>query len=265
MTAATTAAATAATTADDLVAALVAARSAHRPLASADWAHTLADAPSAYAAQDAVAHALGWFVGAAPLHWKSGGPSRAGALTHAPLPPTGVFPSGANLAGWPLHHRIIEGEIALRLGASVTPEQAAELTPDDVDSLIEAMAVAIEVVDSRWHEVGQAPALLRLADQQSHGALVLGDWLPYARRDWATQACTACIGSQPAVQRTGSHSLGDPAWLLPTWLRHATRHGAPVPAGTVVTTGTWVGMLPARAGDAVSIEFTGIGRAELHL
>ena len=37
------------------------------------------------------------------------------------------------------------------------------------------------------------------------------------------------------------------------------------PAGTVVTTGTWVGMLPAQPGDAVSIEFTGIGRAELHL
>ena len=38
-----------------------------------------------------------------------------------------------------------------------------------------------------------------------------------------------------------------------------------VPAGTVVTTGTWVGLLPARPGDTVSVEFTGIGRAELHL
>lgn len=243
----------------------MAARRAHHPLASADWAHTLADAPAAYAAQDAVAHALGWFVDAAPVHWKSGGPSRTAALTHAPLPPAGVFASGASLAAWPLHHRFIEGEIALRLGSSVTPEQAALLTHDDVDSLIEAMAVSIEVVDSRWHEVGRAPALLRLADQQSHGALVLGDWLPYQRRDWATQACTAHVGSRAAVQHTGSHSLGDPAWLLPTWLRHITRHGMPVAAGTVVTTGTWVGMLPAQPGDDVSIEFTGIGRAELHL
>ena len=253
------------TSADDLVAALVAARRSHQPLASAAWAHTLANAHSAYAAQDAVAHALAWFADAAPVYWKSGGPSRTAALTHAPLPPAGVFASGVSLAAWPLHHRIIEGEIALRLATGVTPGHAAQLKHEDVDSLIEAMAVSIEVVDSRWREVGQAPALLRLADQQSHGALVLGDWLPYAPRDWATQACTASIGRHPVVQHTGTHTLGDPTWLLPTWLRHATRHGVMVPAGTVVTTGTWVGMLPAQPGDAVSIEFTGIGRAELHL
>ena len=108
--------------------------------------------------------------------------------------------------------RCIDGEIALRLGTSVTPAQAAALKHDGVDGLIEAMAVSIEGVDSRWLEAGRAPALLRLADQQSHGALVLGDWLPYARRDWATQDCTVRIGSQPVVQRTGSHGLSDPAW-----------------------------------------------------
>ena len=197
---------------DDLVAALLAARAAHQPLASAAWAHTLADAPSAYAVQDAVADALEWFAGTAAGHWKSGGPSQSSVLTHALLPPAGVFASGASLAAWPLHQRFIEGEIALRLGTGVTPAQAAALKHDGVDGLIEAMAVSIEGVDSRWLEAGRAPALLRLADQQSHGALVLGDWLPYARRDWATQACTACIGSQPVVQRTGSHGLSDPAW-----------------------------------------------------
>ena len=39
--------------------------------------------------------------------------------------------------------------------------------------------------------------------------------------------------------------------LLPTWLRHATRHGGTVPA---VTTGTWCGMLAVQRGELVQVE-----------
>jgi 2-keto-4-pentenoate hydratase len=73
------------------------------------------------------------------------------------------------------------------------------------------------------------------------------------------------IGSAPARQFQGSHSLGDPAWLLAQWLRHVARNGATVPAGTVVTTGTWCGMLPASPGDLVTVRFDGIGYAWVHL
>jgi len=38
-----------------------------------------------------------------------------------------------------------------------------------------------------------------------------------------------------------------------------------VPAGTVVTTGTWVGVLPIVPGETVVVEFPGIGRAEATL
>ena len=127
------------------------------------------------------------------------------------------------------------------------------------------MAVSIEVCDSRWREGAQAPALLRLADLQSHAALALGDWRPYARRDWAMQRCEVHIGAQPLVARTGTHALGDPAWVLPHWLRHATGDDATVRAGSVVTTGTWVGMLQARAGEAVAAHSDGIGSASLQL
>lgn len=65
--------------------------------------------------------------------------------------------------------------------------------------------------------------------------------------------------------RQGSHSLADPAWLLPQWLSHATRNGQTLPAGSVVTTGTWVGILEARAGDLVTARFDGIGEASVQL
>jgi len=122
------------------------------------------------------------------------------------------------------------------------------------------------VVDSRWAEGLQAPALAKLADLQSHGALVLGEWQPFdPTRDWTAQVCTVRIGRQPPREFCGTHSMADPAFVLLAWLRHATRDGAVVPAGTVLTTGTWCGMLPAQAGDEVEVRFEAIGHAVVRL
>jgi 2-keto-4-pentenoate hydratase len=250
----------------DLATALASAWRERRAIASsATWTDSIGDAAQAYAVQDRVAEALGWFGSAVPGHWKSGGPSRDAVLTHAPLPPAGVRASPANYGDMHFNAPGIESEIALRLGEAVTPERAATLTPETAAALIDAMTVSIEIVDSRWKDPKQATALLRLADQQSHGALVLGAWVPYAARDWSAQACETRIGGNAPDLRRGAHPLGDPAWLLPIWLRHVTRDGATVPAGTVVTTGSWVGVLPVHQGDTVVVEFPGIGRAEARL
>ena len=70
--------------------------------------------------------------------------------------------------------------------------------------------------------------------------------------------------AQPALERIGTHSCGDPAWVLADWLRHATaRHGR-LGAGTVVSTGTWAGAPPALPGDRVVLDFDGIGQAVTH-
>jgi 2-keto-4-pentenoate hydratase len=71
------------------------------------------------------------------------------------------------------------------------------------------------------------------------------------------------IGSRPPIERRGSHALGDPARLLVGWMRHATRDGRALPAGSVVTTGSWVGILPVAAGESVHAEFPGIGVASI--
>jgi 2-keto-4-pentenoate hydratase len=186
-------------------------------------------------------------------------------LTHAPLPPAGVWTSPARSGTWPFHLRGIEAEVALRLARDVDAALAATLDADSARTLIDAMAVSIELVDSRWREALEAPALCKLADLQSHGALVLGDWRAFEARDWRAQSCRVRIGAQAAVERRGTHSLGDPAFLLPAWLRHATRQGATLVAGTVVTTGTWVGILHAAEGDLVTAEFPGIGQASVQL
>jgi 2-keto-4-pentenoate hydratase len=225
----------------------------------------LPDAAAAYAVQDAVAAELGWFAGGTARHWKSGGPSREAQATHAPLPPAGVWKSGSSAGDWPFQFRGIEAEVALRLGRDVDAAMAATLDAAGAAALVDAQCVSIELVDSRWSEGRAAPALAKLADLQSHGALVLGDWLPFAPRDWSAQVCRVTIGAAAPTEHRGTHSYGDPVWGLPAWLRHATRNGAVVPAGTVLTTGTWCGLPMAAAGDRVVVEFPGIGRADVQL
>ena len=251
---------------------LLQARQQGRPQPAAGLADVDAgaDAPSAYAVQAQVAQALGWFGAAPPQHWKSGGPSREAVATHAPLPPAGVWASPADASGWPFTLRWVEAEVALRLGRAVDAGLADGLA-DGLDlaqarSLVDAMCVSIEIVDSRWAEGLQAPAWAKLADLQSHGALVLGAWRPFdAGHDWAAQVCRVRIGAQPLRQFRGTHSMADPAFVLLAWLRHATRDGAVLPAGTVLTTGTWCGMLAAQAGERVEVEFDGIGAASVQL
>lgn len=244
--------------------ALLVARAAGPAADARRLAPLVASAHDAYEVQAIVARAL-QPAGAPALHWKSGAPSRQAGLTHAPLPAQGVWASPADATGHPFRLRLVEAEIALRLGTAVTPAQAAALTQGEAEALVDAMAVAIEIVDSRWDQGVDAPALLKLADYQSHGALVLGAWQPYGRRAWTEQACTVRIGRREPARFRGTHALQDPAWLLPLWLRHATAGGATVPAGSVVTTGTWCGMLPASAGDAVEVSFEGVGHAFVQL
>jgi 2-keto-4-pentenoate hydratase len=242
---------------------LLQARRSATPADAQPLAASLSGPDQAYAVQMAVMAQLTGQPGV-PQHWKSGGPSRDLPLTHAPLPPDGVWTSPATAGDWTFHQRGIEIEIALRLGVAVDAAQAASLQPDAVDHLIDAMAVSIEIVDSRWQQASAAAPLLRLADFQSHGALVLGEWVAPRARDWSAQTCELKIGAQSSSFR-GSHSLGDPFWLLPQWLRHVTRDGAVLPQGAVVSTGTWCGLPMAQRGDTVWARFEGVGEASVRL
>ena len=232
----------------------------------ADVAALMSDASDARAVQSALARTWNWWpADRAPRYWKSGGPGRDAALLHVPLPENGIH-QGVVLAPVPetvFNLRCAEAEIALRIGQDVSASQAALLDYDSALALVDGVAVAVEWVDVRWRDGLKAPALALLADGQCHGGLALGDWLPAASiagRDWATQLCTVSVNGGEAQRFTGTHSLGDPAWLLRDWLQHVAREYGSVPAGTVVTTGTWCGCMPLNAGDRFEMQFEGLGQ-----
>jgi len=251
-----------------LVDALVAARRTHQALAP--WPTLVApEEPVAFAIQHACGVALGeWAADDLPRHWKCGGASRTARLSHSPLLPSGVRQGDA---GRPADLRDlrwfspgVEAEIALRLARPVTADEALGLRAEDAAGLVDALAVAIEVVDSRWRDDPALAPTLKTADMQVHGAFVHGPWQPWAAgRHWAAQRGTLQRDDDAPVAFAGSHPLGDPAWLLPAWLRHLSRNGATVPAGTVVTTGTWTLPCALRRGQRVCVRFEGLGSAAL--
>jgi len=225
---------------DDLIEQLIACHRAGTLLRAADWAHAVRDEADAYAVQEGVAQALGWHFD----RWKSGGASRQGPFSHSPVNPR----VGTALLG-------VEAEIALRIGRAVPAIDAQ----GPLDGVVDAMCIAVECVASRWEEGLAAPDLLRMADHQSNAGLLLGPWQPFRALDWGQLEWRLALPGQPDIVRRGGHSLADPAGVLPAWLRHVTRHGATVPAGTVVTTGAWGG-LHALAGDARgTLSFEGVG------
>ena len=211
----------------------------------------LSSAAEAYAVQERVVRALG-----GARHWKSGAASRLEALKHSPLP---AASRGRIGPCW------VEAEVALRMGRAVTADDARALTFETAPALVDAMCVSIEVLGTRWAGGRAADPLLKLADFLMHAGLVLDKFVPYSPRAWDQQECRVRIGHADWQSFRGTLGLGDPLWVLPGWLRHATRNGGPVAKGVVVSTGSWCGMLEARAGDRVQVEFPGIGAAAVQL
>ena len=249
-----------------LTAALAQAWAEHRAVAVADW--TVADEAAAYAVHDGLVATLGWQPAGQPQYWKSGAGSRQALLTHAPLAPAGVRigSGGLDFSDLQLHAAGVEAEIALRTKSDLSAADLLGLNVDNAAAaVIDAMAVSIELVGSRWQEAFDAPALLRLADCQSHGGLALGEWRPYRPLDWASQVCTLTVNGKPAQLGSGAHPLGDPAWGLLPWLQHATRDGRMLPAGSVVTTGAWRVQLGLKPGDLAVAQFKDLGRVEVKL
>lgn len=205
-----------------------------------------ADQDEAHRVQDLVLRGLGE---GRPGAWKAIPPRAGAAPAAAPVPaqcvvhsPTVLGVGGALLG--------VEAEVAFRLGADLEPQEAL---------------VAIELCETRLQDWKSAPALWKLADFQSNGALVLGsgtrDW---RRIDFGSQPVEVVVNGGRAAGARGGHPSGDPSRLLP-WLReHCARRGGLQP-GDVVTTGSWVGIVPAQPGDDIVARFAGIGECRLRL
>ena len=250
-------------------AALVEARRSGQPADESPWADVSLAADDIYRIQERVAAELGWAdaVGApaAVSYWKGGGAGPGSVASFSRLPPPWVRPAPGPFRAQDFHRLGIEIEVAFRLARDVEAVDLASRTAHDPAAFLDAMAVSIELVYFRWSGQDRAPRDLRSADLQSNGALVLGEWTPLRTVDWAAQVATLEIDGQSAGRWQGSFAQGDPLWFAPQWLAHAVaRHGR-LAEGSVLTTGTWCGLVWLEGRAEVVARFDGIGEARLTL
>jgi 2-keto-4-pentenoate hydratase len=243
-------------TASDIAQRLLAARRTRRPIAAAEH-----DGP-----QDiATAHDVQWTVtralaaGQRVAHWKVGAATCDETPLAAPIPPPRVLPSPARWIDGPVSALSIEAEVAFRVARDIDTAQAATLTPAQA---FDRVLVTIEVCDTRLADANPAP-MWKLADSLSNAGLVVGaEGVAPNAVDYAALHCEVQVDGVVAFDGTGTHPLRDPRVLLPWFLTHAVAR-APLRAGDIVTTGSWCGMLPVRAGSRVVVRFAGVGSAEV--
>ncbi len=248
-----------------LVAALAEARRAGR-LMTKFPAAVATDPDSAYDLQVELNAALG----RAAVGWKIGCTNAwAQRLTGTDEPFFGrmhaetTFDSPADLSGLTFAQPIVEPEIAFRLGADLTPDDAPFALPQ-VLAAIAALAPAIEVVDCRF-EGGWSPTLAEtIIDNGVHGCFVAGPWhADWAGLDRAELRVTVTLNGAPAADGVGANALGDPAHALLWLANRVTGRGDRLRAGDVVTTGNIASeAVFGTPGDRAVCDFGVLGRVE---
>lgn len=222
-----------------------------------------ANLEEAYRAQDIVLEALSG--GRRASAWKVSPPRVGEEPVAAPVPGPCVLESPVRVAA--ANYRIlgVEAEIAFRIGRDL-PAQEAPYDEGSVAAAVSEAVVLIELVDTRLANWRKAPALLKLADFQSNGALVIGsgarDWQAL---DFARQSVVLEVDGALRVRATGTHPAGNPFRLLPWLAAHCARRCGGLRAGDVVTTGSWTGLEFVPPGAAVVARFPGIGEARLQI
>ena len=155
-------------------------------------------------------------------------------------------------------HPRIELEVAFRMGAD------ADFTDRlcDPADLIESVAVAMEVIDSRFAGFGFDLGKV-VADNTSAAAYIVGPWLAWDHRDLSNLAAELDVNGQPAQVSSTAAILGQPLRALSELRTLAREHGLVFRAGDTVLAGAATEAVPLVPG-VVDGRIAGLGSVMVH-
>lgn len=189
--------------------------------------------------------------------WKVGSPHPDGPVNCSPLPAAGIQDSPAQVSG---SDRVIEAEIAVRIGRDLPPQEAP-YSRNDVLAAIASAHPAIEVLQSRYVDPGAVDPLSALADSLSHFGLVVGAPIPdWQSLDLGTEQVHLVVGGAEIKRGTGNPA-GDMIRLVLWLANEGARWAGGLQAGQVVTTGSWTGKDVVPPGSETQIMFDRAGEA----
>jgi 2-keto-4-pentenoate hydratase len=147
-----------------------------------------------------------------------------------------------------------EGEFAFLIGRPLPP---SDVTAQDVLVATEAIAVAVEVIDSRivdW----RIKLVDTIADNSSYGALTLGPWSSRLRTDdLRTLGMLIHHNGRPCVEGIGAAALGHPARAVAWLANKLVSFGVSLEPGDVVLSGSLGRSIPVSGGDSLLVEVNG--------
>jgi 2-keto-4-pentenoate hydratase len=151
----------------------------------------------------------------------------------------------------------IEAEIAFILARDL---DEPDIGPDDVLAATDAVAAALEIVDSRiagW----DISIVDTVADNASAGLFTLGTGRrPPGGLDLSGCPMLLWRGAEEVSRGTGAASLGHPA-IAVAWLANTARsYGRPLRSGEIVLSGSLGPIVPVVPGDEFTAEIGGLGR-----
>jgi 2-keto-4-pentenoate hydratase len=200
--------------------------------------------------------------------WKIAGAARARRVTldsDAPilagLHASRILPGPATLRAADYVHLELHCEIVLELGVAVPPG-AAPADGMQAARFVRAAMPAFEVLDDRGLRLPPPPALLRdvIAANAGTAGLIVGPGVVGGHRLALADLRTVLrIRNLFAGEATARATVGDPLEALARLIRALAARGVPLPAGTLVSTGS-IG--PPRyliAGEDAALRIDGLG------
>jgi len=159
-----------------------------------------------------------------------------------------------------LIHPRIEPEIAFRLARDVDPHDPL----DDLRAAIDAVAPALEVIDSRFEGFAfSLPGVI--ADNTSAAAYAIGQWRPFgidSDLDIGNLAVALTVDGARVEVGSSSAILGHPLRTLPKLRTMAIKHGFELKRGFVVLAGAATAAVPLTP-SVVEARVAGLGRVSI--
>ncbi|MGH3089250.1 MAG: 2-keto-4-pentenoate hydratase [Rubrobacteraceae bacterium] len=148
----------------------------------------------------------------------------------------------------------VEGEIAFLMAK---PLSGDDVSAEEVLAATEALAVSVEVVDSRIKD-WKIKLADTIADNASYGGYTLGPWdEELVGEDLRTLGMIVSKNGESAIEAVGAAALGNPANGVAWLARKLHSFGVSLNPGDVVLSGSLGGAVDARKGDSFTVEVHG--------
>ncbi len=171
-----------------------------------------------------------------------------------------VLTDGAAVAASRFCAPRVEPEVAFLLRE---PLHGPGVTVDDVYAATDAVAAALEIVDSRIAD-WKLTLPDTVADNASSGAVVLGGWVPYSDSiDLPSARASLCLNGTEIDSGLGSAVMGDPAAAV-AWLANTlASFGTEILAGQFIMSGSFTTAAFVHPGDVAATAISGLGAVAL--